>query len=126
MNSAFTPSRMAASFGILVVFLVGWEWGPGILGVQTYIIPPLSAVVEGLMDLFRADKLWFHIWITTIEVVLGFVLGSLLGMIGGYALGLSVTATMLTWRFLRLSRRKRRDAEAGAPASAQTQADAAR
>jgi NitT/TauT family transport system permease protein len=91
MTSAFTPSRIAASLGILVVFLVGWEWGPGALGIKTYLIPPLSSVAEGLMDLFRADNLWFHIWVTTVEVVAGFVMGSLLGVIGGYALGLSVT-----------------------------------
>ncbi|NQU69813.1 MAG: ABC transporter permease [Rhodospirillales bacterium] len=91
MTSAFTPGRIAASLGILVVFLAGWEWGPGALGIKIYLIPPLSSVAEGLMDLFRVDNLWFHIWVTTVEVVAGFVMGSLLGVIGGYALGLSVT-----------------------------------
>lgn len=95
MNSAFTPARIAASLTILVVFLAGWEWGPGIFGVQTYIIPPLSSVAEGLMEMFRADRLWMHIGVTTLEVVAGFVLGSLLGMVGGYALGLSVTAEVV-------------------------------
>jgi len=95
MNSAFTPARIVASLTILVVFLAGWEWGPGIFGVQTYIIPPLSSVVEGLMEMFRADRLWMHIGVTTLEVVAGFVLGSLLGMVGGYALGLSVTAEVV-------------------------------
>jgi NitT/TauT family transport system permease protein len=95
MNAAFTPSRIAASLGILVVFLAGWEWGPGLFGVQAYIIPPLSAVVDGLLEMFVTDKLWMHIWITTLEVVAGFILGSLLGMVGGYALGLSVTAEVV-------------------------------
>lgn len=95
MNSAFTPPRIAASLAILVVFLAGWEWGPGLFGVQAYIIPPLSAVAEGLMELFRTDKLWTHIGVTTIEVIAGFVLGSLLGMVGGYALGMSVTAEVV-------------------------------
>lgn len=95
MNSAFTPSRIAASLAILVIFLAGWEWGPDLLGVQTYIIPPLSSVVEGLFDMFRTDRLWMHIGVTTFEVILGFILGSLLGMIGGYALGMSVTAEVV-------------------------------
>jgi len=95
MNSAFTPPRIAASLAILVVFLAGWEWGPGLFGVQAYIIPPLSAVVEGLMELFRTDKLWMHIGVTTLEVIAGFILGSLLGMVGGYALGMSVTAEVV-------------------------------
>ena len=95
MNSAFTPPRIAASLAILVAFLAGWEWGPGLFGVQAYIIPPLSAVVEGLMELFRTDKLWMHIGVTTLEVIAGFILGSLLGMVGGYALGMSVTAEVV-------------------------------
>ena len=36
MNSAFTPPRIAASLAILVVFLAGWEWGPGLFGVQVF------------------------------------------------------------------------------------------
>lgn len=95
MNSTFTPFRMFVSFAILVVFLAAWEWGPAVTGIQAYIIPPLSASVEGLIDLFRTDKLWYHIWITTIQVVAGFVLGSLLGMIVGYLLGMSLTAEVV-------------------------------
>ena len=95
MNSAFTPPRIAASLAILLVFLAAWEWGPDLFGVETYIIPPLSSVVEGLFELFRTDRLWMHISVTTFEVILGFILGSLLGMVGGYALGMSVTAEVV-------------------------------
>lgn len=95
MTSSFTPFRIASSLAILVLFLAAWEWGPGLTGTQAYIIPPLSASVEGLLDLFRADNLWYHIWITTIEVIAGFVLGSLLGMVVGYILGISVTTEVV-------------------------------
>lgn len=95
MNSAFTPPRIAASLAILLVFLAAWEWGPDLFGVETYIIPPLSSVVEGLFELFQTDRLWMHIGVTTFEVILGFILGSLLGMVGGYALGMSVTAEVV-------------------------------
>tara|TARA_R110000787_G_scaffold25500_1_gene71689 strand:- start:961 stop:1716 length:756 start_codon:yes stop_codon:yes gene_type:complete len=86
---------MAASLAILLFFLAAWEWGPGLLGVQSYIIPPLSDTVEGLMSLFETDKLWYHIWITTIQVIAGFFLGSLLGMVVGYVLGMSVTTEVV-------------------------------
>lgn len=95
MSSTFTPFRMAASLAILLFFLAAWEWGPGLLGVQSYIIPPLSDTVEGLMSLFETDKLWYHIWITTIQVIAGFFLGSLLGMVVGYVLGMSVTTEVV-------------------------------
>ncbi len=86
---------MAASSAIFVLFLVAWEWAPGLLGIKPYIIPPLSASVEGLTNLFVADNLWYHIWITTIEVIAGFFFGSLLGMAVGYVLGMSVTSEVV-------------------------------
>ncbi|MEK9646695.1 MAG: ABC transporter permease, partial [Alphaproteobacteria bacterium] len=93
--SSFTPFRMAASSAIFVLFLVAWEWAPGLFGIKAYIIPPLSASVEGLTNLFVADNLWYHIWITTIEVIAGFFFGSLLGMAVGYVLGMSVTSEVV-------------------------------
>ncbi|MEX2453092.1 MAG: ABC transporter permease [Rhodospirillaceae bacterium] len=95
MNAALTPYRMAASAGILVLFLAAWEWGPGFFSIPVYIVPAFSECVEGLFELFRTDNLWEHIWITTIEVVAGFVIGSLFGMVIGYLLGMSVTAEVV-------------------------------
>ena len=58
--------------------------------------------------------------------LLGFVFGyGAAGLWWGLALGLSVTAAMLTRRFLRLSRVKRRDAEARGPAPAEARAGVA-
>ncbi len=95
MASSFTPTRIAISVGILVAFLVFWEWGPGALKIAPYIIPPMSACAEGLIELFRTDNLWGHIWITSIEVVAGFAIGSLFGIVVGYLLGMSVTAEVV-------------------------------
>jgi len=51
--------------------------------------------------------------------LLGFVLGyGAVGLWWGLALGLSVTAVILSWRFIRLSQRKRREAEIPGPARA--------
>ncbi len=33
-----------ASLTLLVLFLAAWEWGPGLLKVPTFIVPPLSMV----------------------------------------------------------------------------------
>lgn len=95
MTAALTPSRIAASLGILVLFLAAWEWGPGLFGVPQYIIPALSDCIEGLGQLHRTDRLWDHIWLTSIEVVAGFAIGSIFGMVIGYLLGMSVTAEVV-------------------------------
>lgn len=95
MAAAFTPARVAASLGLLSAFLAAWEWGPPALGVQAYIVPPISSVAAGLADMQEADRLLFHARVTTLEVVAGFVLGAALGMAAGYVLGISLTAEVV-------------------------------
>ena len=74
---------------VLVAFLALWEWGPGLLGVPVFVLPPLSRVVEEGARIWGAERLMWHAGITALEVLVGFVLGSMLGALIGYALGLS-------------------------------------
>ena len=93
--AGFTPARIAASAVLLVIFLAAWQWGPGVLGIKSYLIPPLSDVAEGLVELQQTDRLLYHTGITALEVTVGFVLGALLGMVVGYILGISWTAEIV-------------------------------
>ena len=77
---------------LLVLFLAAWEWGPGLLNVPTYIVPPMSMVYKEFFRMWEVSALPFHTGITAFEVLVGFALGSLLGMVIGYALGMSPTA----------------------------------
>ena len=77
------------SLAVLLAFLALWEWGPGLLGVPVFVLPPLSRVVEEGVRIWGAERLMWHAGITAFEVLVGFVLGSLLGALIGYALGLS-------------------------------------
>ena len=81
-----------ASVLLLVVFLAAWEWGPGLLGIPHFIIPPLSLVAEELVRMWQVNHLLMHTGVTAGEVVAGFVIGSLLGAFIGYLLGMSPTA----------------------------------
>jgi NitT/TauT family transport system permease protein len=81
-----------ASIVLLVVFLAAWEWGPGLLRIPHFIVPPLSMVVEEFFRMWKVNSLPFHTGITAAEVIIGFVLGSLLGAFIGYLLGISPTA----------------------------------
>ena len=77
------------SLSVLLAFLALWEWGPGLLEVPVFVLPPLSRVVEEGARIWGAERLMWHAGITALEVLVGFVLGSLLGAMIGYALGLS-------------------------------------
>ena len=96
MNDAagLSPLRKgaAASGALLMIFLAAWQWGPGLLGVPTFIVPPLSMVAHEFVYAWQFDHLLLHTGVTVAEVLAGFVLGSLLGAFFGYLLGMSPTA----------------------------------
>lgn len=77
------------SFAVLVVFILMWEYVPGWLGVPQFVLPPFSQVVQEAVRIWDAERLMWHAGITAAEVVIGFILGSALGAIIGYALGIS-------------------------------------
>jgi NitT/TauT family transport system permease protein len=81
-----------ASVALLIVFLTAWEWGPGLLGIPHFIIPPLSLVAEEFVRMLQVNHLLMHTAVTAGEVIAGFLIGSLLGALIGYLLGMSPTA----------------------------------
>jgi NitT/TauT family transport system permease protein len=83
-----------ASVALLIVFLAAWQWGPGLLGVPTFIVPPLSTVWEEALRMWQVSHLMLHTGVTAAEVISGFLLGSLLGAAVGYLLGMSPTAEL--------------------------------
>jgi NitT/TauT family transport system permease protein len=91
-NSTLARRGTALSVALLVVFLAAWQWGPGLLGIPPFIIPPLSMVYHEFLRMLAVSALMTHTGITAAEVIAGFVLGSLLGAFFGYILGMSPTA----------------------------------
>jgi NitT/TauT family transport system permease protein len=96
MNEGAQASLMrrgtAASVLLLIVFLAAWQWGPGLLGIPSFIIPPLSMVAEEAVRMWHVSALATHTGVTAAEVLAGFLIGSLLGAFIGYLLGMSPTA----------------------------------
>ena len=95
-NNQHTMMRRGAvaSLALLVVFLVAGEWGPGLLGIPPFIVPPLSTVATEAVRMWSVSHLAFHTSVTFAEVIAGFAIGSLLGAVMGYALGMSPTAEL--------------------------------
>ena len=84
--------NLLGSIALLILFLAFWEWGPRLLGIPRYILPPASSVWVAFVEIVRDGSLVTHTGITMLEVAVGFLLGALLGAIGGYLLGMSPTA----------------------------------
>lgn len=84
-----------ASLAVLAVFLAAWEWLPGLLGIPPFILPPASRTWNEFLRMLANDRLLWHSGITSLEVIVGFILGSLLGMAIGYVLGVSPRAEVV-------------------------------
>ena len=79
----------ALSLGLAVVVLLAWQFGPPALGMPKYIIPTVTDLASEMARMYEQENLVAHFFSTAEFSVLGFALGSLLGAIIGYALGLS-------------------------------------
>ncbi len=77
------------SVALLLGFLALWQWLPPALGVPAFVLPTASHTWSELLRIWGAERLLWHSGITALEVLVGFVLGSALGAMIGYALGLS-------------------------------------
>ena len=95
LNSFVSEHPMWISFVVLCLFIAFWEVAPAAFSVPAYIIPTASAVAKEFANAFDSHRLVYHTMMTAWQVVVGFVLGSLLGMTGGYLLGLSRTVEVV-------------------------------
>ncbi len=84
-----TRRALILSVMLAAVVLLAWQYALPLLGVPKYIIPSVTELWVELMRMWNYNNLWEHILSTLSMVVLGFILGSLLGAVCGYGLGLS-------------------------------------
>jgi NitT/TauT family transport system permease protein len=71
-----------------IALIVFWQWASGRLIREIYVSKP-TAVVERLYELFASGEIYPHLWTTGQELVLGYTIGVVGGVVGGYALGRS-------------------------------------
>lgn len=85
----------AGTVAVFVLFVAAWQWGPRALGIPSYIVPTASECWVEFLRMTTRDQLALHFGVTAIEVLAGFGLGALLGMLSGYLLGMSATAEIV-------------------------------
>jgi NitT/TauT family transport system permease protein len=83
-----TRPEVVLAPALLVVILTGWEYGVRWLQVPSYILPPPSHIVVALWrglneGLFSRGGYWLHAGVTLWEVLLGFFIGSGVGLLLG-------------------------------------------
>ena len=76
-----TIGEYALSVG---VFIAIWWIYVAVKHVPAYILPSLPKVWNSLEKMFVKGTVYPHLWTTTYEVILGFVIGAFLGIVLGY------------------------------------------
>ena len=80
---------VAWSLMVLVVFLLIWEYVPGLLDVPEFVLPSFTRTLEEAVRIWDSENYLYHATVTSLEVLAGFVLGSAMGAGIGYLLGVS-------------------------------------
>ncbi|OKI56373.1 ABC transporter permease [Micromonospora sp. CB01531] len=60
---------------VFVVVVLLWEYGIQLIGVDEYVLPRPSQVVDSLWRQLGDDLFWGHFWVTSQEALVGFVIG---------------------------------------------------
>ncbi len=79
---------------IIVILLISWQLAADLGLINTFISSSPKAIISTIIGLYNDGSLLHHIWVTLYEVVVSFVLGTIIGIL---------IATIL-WRFKFLSK----------------------
>ncbi len=74
---------------IIVLIVILWQLAANFGWINTFISSSPKAIVNTIISLYNDGSLFHHIWVTFYEVIVSFVVGTLIGI---------VIATLL-WRF---------------------------
>ncbi len=81
--------RLVDRLLVIFVLLAVWEGVVAVGWVHPFFISRPSSIIADLYTLFVTGYIWPHLFITLYEALAGLVLGTLLGMLTGFAAALS-------------------------------------
>lgn len=76
----FTAKVIFTQFFILILFITLWEILAQYNVINTFLCSSPSKIIKTLLTLWKNNDLFIHIWITTKEIIISFILGSFLGI----------------------------------------------
>lgn len=90
----------AVSIALLVVLGAGWELFCRVSGVSSLIVPAPTEVAEVLWTGLGNGSLWSHLWLTTVEMVSGLLLGGVIGFGCGIVLAEWEALRKVLWPYI--------------------------
>lgn len=80
---------IACQILILALFILIWQLLSDYKVINTFLCSSPKKVVQTIVNLYKSNDLLIHIWITLKEILIGFLLGSLIGIVFAALLWLS-------------------------------------
>lgn len=72
---------------LVVLIILTWQVLVTALNVNPFVFPPPGEVGASLVELLITPATWSEVWVTIVEVILGFSIAVVLGVIVGVVLG---------------------------------------
>ncbi len=99
VSTVFHAHRVQ-SLMLAAVVLILWEGACRLFNISALILPPPSAVVVKLYAMIVDGTVWPHLWATSFEIVSGFLLGVVAGLVIGAAISLIPVMERLVYPYL--------------------------
>jgi NitT/TauT family transport system permease protein len=72
-------SIVSAQLSIVIIFFIAWEAAANLKLIDAFIMSQPSRIIDTVYNLYAEGNLFYHIWITCLETIIGFIAGTLLG-----------------------------------------------
>lgn len=97
---ALRESHHLQTIALAVVVLALWQGSCVYFDISPLVLPPPAAIATKLYTLAVSGVIWPHLWATTVEIVSGFVLGVLAGLVVGATVSLIPVVERLVYPYL--------------------------
>jgi len=83
-----------------VAFLGAWEALPRLGLVSPLVLPPVTDSISALAGMVQTSQFWHHFGVSMNEIIMGFLIGTLLGGLGGCLLAIFEPVRRLTYFYV--------------------------
>lgn len=81
--------KVLLTLSVTLIFILFWEGIVRFFNISEFLLPGSFKVIETYVSMTVSGRLFFHTWITTVEIIVGFIAGSLIGLTLGYSVSKS-------------------------------------
>jgi NitT/TauT family transport system permease protein len=95
-----STSHLLQSVAVAVILIAVWEGACRHFDISAIVLPTPSAIVARLYALISSGMIWPHLWATLIEILSGFALGAVAGLVIGAMISLIPVFERLVYPYL--------------------------